>query len=139
MPTVLNKLRLGGGLLLFSGTSLPTDGTTGRNKAKPGSLYIQTSTTGAANRIFINRGTKASPTWEQVSKVITVASLGRNGAGALTLAGTRIGDKVVMAYNLTDLTDSAAGFEATITAAGQIQQSSATDLSAKKHLFQIQR
>jgi hypothetical protein len=125
----------------LSGPGVPVDGAvgtgTGAGKAPPGSIYIDT--TSGASRIYRNEGTLASPVWSLIGRTLFVPSLGRNGAGALTLAGTKVGDKVVLAYNLTDLTDSAAGFEATITVAGQIQQSSATDFSAKKHLFCVQR
>lgn len=60
---------------------------------------------------------------------------GRNGAGSLTAANAVVGDKVVAAVNLTSLTDATANFETTITVSGAIQQSSASDLSAVKHLF----
>lgn len=61
----------------------------------------------------------------------------RNGAGAVAAVGASIGDKVLMAVNLTDLSDATANFESTITVNNQIQQSSATDLSTKKHMFLI--
>ena len=58
---------------------------------------------------------------------------GKNGAGAITLTGTAVGDKVCgHVINETDLTNDSANFEATITVANQIQQSSASDLSTKK-------
>lgn len=58
---------------------------------------------------------------------------GKNGAGACTLTGAAVGDKVCgMVINETDLTDKSASFETTITVADQIQQSEAADLSAKK-------
>lgn len=58
---------------------------------------------------------------------------GRNGAGAVTLSGAKIGDKVLICTNLTDAANGAAAFEGTITVNGQIQQSSASDLSAKNY------
>jgi hypothetical protein len=57
---------------------------------------------------------------------------GHNLAGACTCTGAAVGDKVVGATNLTDATQGNALFESVITVANQIQQSSATDLSAKK-------
>jgi hypothetical protein len=58
---------------------------------------------------------------------------GRNGAGACTLTGAAVGDKVCgMVINETDVSDGSSGFEATITVVDQIQQSSASDLSTKK-------
>jgi hypothetical protein len=61
-----------------------------------------------------------------------LAFTGKNGAGACTATGTKVGDKVTGIVNLTDGTTATSLFEATITVADQIQQSSATDLSAKK-------
>lgn len=58
---------------------------------------------------------------------------GRNGAGACTLTGAKIGDKVIANINLTDADSGRASFETTITVADQIQQSSASDLSTKKY------
>jgi hypothetical protein len=63
-----------------------------------------------------------------LSTVVT----GHNGAGACTLTGAKIGDKVLMNVNISDATDAQADFEATITVVDQIQQSSASDLSTKK-------
>ena len=57
---------------------------------------------------------------------------GNNGAGACTLTGAKIGDKVLMNVNITDGTLALGDFEATITVVDQIQQSSAVDLSTKK-------
>lgn len=68
---------------------------------------------------------------------IEVTSVGRNLAGALTLAGTRVGDKVRSVTNLAG-GDATASFESTITVAGQIQQSAASDLSAVSYLFVIE-
>jgi hypothetical protein len=56
---------------------------------------------------------------------------GNAGAGACTLTGTKVGDKVIGILNLTDAAIGTSSFEATITVANQIQQSSASDLSAK--------
>lgn len=58
-----------------------------------------------------------------------------SGTGAVTLAGTQIGDTVELVANLTDDLDSSASFETTITVAGQIQQSAA--LASKVCLFFI--
>jgi hypothetical protein len=57
---------------------------------------------------------------------------GLNGAGAVTLTGAKVGDKVVLLVNLTDATDGSGSFEATVTVADQLQQSSGSNLSAKK-------
>ena len=63
--------------------------------------------------------------------------LGHNGAGAVTVAGVVVGDVVDSVINMTDLTDVTSSFEGVATVAGQVQQSAATDLSAKKCLFFI--
>ena len=71
---------------------------------------------------------------------LTVASLktlfiaGRNGIGAMTAAGIAIGDTIKLVADITDGTSIAASFEATATVADQIQQTGATDYSAKKLL-----
>lgn len=60
-----------------------------------------------------------------------LSSLGRNGAGAVTLTGTKAGDYVLGVVNNTDHTNAASSFETQISVNDQIQQSSASDLSAK--------
>jgi hypothetical protein len=76
-------------------------------------------------------GTKLSPTG------ITSGSFaGSNGAGACTLVGATVGQRVFALFEI----DTASGtvgeqskFESTITVNGQIQQSNAGNLSAKKY------
>lgn len=58
--------------------------------------------------------------------------VGRNGAGSITLTGAVVGDRVVAVINNTDGSTASSLFEAAITVGDAIQQSSATDLSAKK-------
>ena len=60
-----------------------------------------------------------------------LAFTGKNGAGACTLTGAKVGDKVIGVMNWTDGTNDAAKFESTITVADQIQQSDAGNLSTK--------
>jgi hypothetical protein len=55
---------------------------------------------------------------------------GRNGAGACTATGTKVGDLVLAIATTTGTLAGRAAFESTVTVADQIQQSSATDLSA---------
>ena len=61
--------------------------------------------------------------------------VGRNGAGAVTLTGSLVGDKVSGIVNLASgpgqSLDRTTSFEATITVANQIQQTSASDLSTE--------
>jgi hypothetical protein len=60
---------------------------------------------------------------------------GNNGAGAVTVTGTIVGDVVELVCNITDGTDVTSSFEATVTVANQVQQTSASNLSAKNLLF----
>jgi len=62
--------------------------------------------------------------------------VGKNGAGAITIAGTAIGDKVLCVVGITAaaLGDASASFEGVITVAGQIQQSSASNLSTNTYI-----
>lgn len=59
---------------------------------------------------------------------------GRIAAGAITLTGAKVGQRVIGLANLSSPADAAASFESVITVADQIQQSSASDLSAVKYL-----
>lgn len=69
--------------------------------------------------------------------------LGRNGAGPVTLTGALVGDKLDGAVNLAAgpgaSLDRTTAFEATITVANQIQQTSASDLSSDAIQFDIIR
>lgn len=61
---------------------------------------------------------------------------GRNGAGAITATGAVVGDKVIGVVGITGgaLGDATASFEGTITVVNQIQQSSASNLSANDYI-----
>lgn len=59
---------------------------------------------------------------------------GRNGAGAVTLTGAAVGDVVLGVAGISSVGNAAASFEATISVINQIQQSSASDLSAVTYL-----
>ncbi len=67
-------------------------------------------------------------------KFITVD--GRNGAGAITATGAVVGDAVIGVAGLTAgaLGAATASFESAITVADQVQQSSASNLSANDYL-----
>lgn len=70
-----------------------------------------------------------------VARTKLFAFTGRNAAGAITLTGAKVGDKVVgVADVAAGSVSAAASFESTITVADQIQQSSASNLSAVKYL-----
>ncbi len=64
-----------------------------------------------------------------------VCQAGKDGAGALTLTGARVGDSVVGAFNLTTPGDLKSSFETTITVINQIQQLSGNNLSAQQIVF----
>jgi hypothetical protein len=117
------------------GDVAPTSGTTGAGQLNAGALYLDITN----YRLWKNVGTKASPTFERATRMVTVVAAGRNAAGAVTATGFKVGDTVVSAVNLTDGTDDTANFEAAITVADQIQQSSAANLTTKKYIFQVQR
>lgn len=68
-------------------------------------------------------------------KVVATAS---NGVGAVTVAGTLVGDHVELVLNLTDATDATSSFESTVSVAGQVQQTSASDLHLKTCVFFVQ-
>lgn len=59
---------------------------------------------------------------------------GRNGAGAVTLTGAAVGDVVLGVAGISTVGNAAASFESTITVVNQIQQSSASNLSAVTYL-----
>jgi hypothetical protein len=65
------------------------------------------------------------------------AKLGRNGAGSVTVAGAKVGDKVGSVTNLTTPGDLTSSFESVVTVAGAVQQTAATDLSAVACLFTL--
>lgn len=64
---------------------------------------------------------------------------GRNGAGAINLAGTVVGDRVIGVVRQSNAADSASLFEGVITVAGQLQQVSTSDLSAVTYFLLLGR
>lgn len=66
----------------------------------------------------------------------TISFDGRSGAGSCTATGAVVGMKVLAVFGLTAgaLGNAAASFESTITVADQIQQSSASNLSANDYV-----
>lgn len=75
---------------------------------------------------------------EAGTSVRTYLFTGKNGTGACTLTGAVVGDKVCgHVINKTDDTADTANFEATVTVVDQIQQSSASNLSAKKFIVTL--
>lgn len=71
------------------------------------------------------------------TKLYSIA--GRNGAGACTMTGAKVGDKVVGVIDLAaGSVSAAASFESTVTVADQLQQSSASNLSAVKYAVLVE-
>lgn len=70
-----------------------------------------------------------------------LAAAGRNGAGAITLTGAAVGDRLIAVFGAPtaggDLQVKAVGtdFEAAVTVVDQIQQVSASNLSANTYVF----
>jgi hypothetical protein len=58
---------------------------------------------------------------------------GRNGAGPCTLPSGRVGETVLGVVSLATASNDSANFESTISAAGQIQQTSALNLSGNEY------
>ena len=72
------------------------------------------------------------------SNAIKGVASGSNGIGAVTVAGAVVGDNVEFVFDHTDGTDVTSSFQSTVTVAGQVQQTSATNLSAKTLIFFVQ-
>lgn len=64
-----------------------------------------------------------------------LATAGSNGAGAVTFTGAKVGDAVSNVANMGDGTDATSSFESTVSVADQVQQTSVSNLSAKKILI----
>lgn len=71
-----------------------------------------------------------------MQKLKMISFDGKNGAGACTATGAVVGDVVLAVFGITGGALGAAGasFEATITVVNQVQQSSASNLSANDYV-----
>jgi hypothetical protein len=69
--------------------------------------------------------------------VVSQLALGSNGAGSISFPAAVDGDFVLSALDLTTPANVTASFEAVISTAGQIRQTSSANLSAKNIWFQI--
>lgn len=67
----------------------------------------------------------------QASMFKPFCTQGHNGAGAVTATGATVGDQVIAINNITDHALANSSFEPVVTVNDQIQQTSASDLSAK--------
>ena len=69
--------------------------------------------------------------------VLVLAAAGSNGKGGVTIANAVVGDTVVNVTNLSTPGDASSSFESTVSVAGQVQQSSASNLSGNTYLFTL--
>lgn len=81
--------------------------------------------------------THAANVAQLASMTMSLVTTGRNGAGAITATGAKVGDKVVQALNMTTPANAASLFESTITVLNQLQQVSASNLTSQTYSFLI--
>jgi hypothetical protein len=73
----------------------------------------------------------------QAAPFFSAVAAGSNGAGAITVASAVKGDTVVSVTNLTAPADASSSFEAVVSVTGQVQQTSASNLSGNTYLFLV--
>lgn len=64
-----------------------------------------------------------------------ITTFGRKGAGPIPLSSALVGESVIAVINIVTHANAASSFETTISKAGQIQQTSASDLSGQEFHF----
>jgi hypothetical protein len=69
--------------------------------------------------------------------LVSQLAAGNNGAGSIAFPAAVDGDVVLLALDLTTPANVTSSFEAVISVAGQIRQTSGTNLSSKNILFQV--
>jgi hypothetical protein len=70
--------------------------------------------------------------------IVSQLAAGNNGVGSVSFPAAVDGDLVILALDLTTPANVTSSFEQVISTAGQIKQTSATNLSGKNILFQVQ-
>lgn len=60
---------------------------------------------------------------------------GRKGAGAISVGNATVGESIIKVINIVSRVDTTSSFESTVSKAGQIQQTSASDLSGNEYFF----
>lgn len=100
-------------------------------------LGIKGDGAGGSNNTLVLDGVAVGSTRSGPNS-IKFFSVGNNGAGNVTVTGVLVGDNVEFVLNLTDGADATSSFEATVSVAGVVKQTSASDLSAKKLVFFVQ-
>lgn len=74
-----------------------------------------------------------------LAKCFLISFTGHNAAGACTATSVAKGDVIFGVAGLTDVGEFKSSFESVVTVADQIQQSSASNLSAKNYLALVYR
>lgn len=108
---------------IIDGTGKPVDPATAATAFGTQTILLSGNAAGFA----VNKGLAAGGTFGIYTGL---QATGHNGAGAVTLTGALHGSSVFEVANDGDFSDLSSDFEATISTAGQIQQTSASDLSA---------
>ncbi len=70
--------------------------------------------------------------------IINLLSPGNNGAGSIAFPSAVDGDVVVFALDLTTPANVTSSFETVVSTAGQIKQTSSSNLSGKNIFFSVQ-
>jgi len=65
----------------------------------------------------------------------TFLAFGRKGAGPVPFSNMQVGEAVIAVINIVTRANSASSFESTVSKAGQIQQTSGSDLSGQEFYF----
>jgi hypothetical protein len=98
---------------------------------------VELATTGETKAgVDADRAVTAAGVRAVMSGLKFISFDGKNGAGACTATGAAVGDLVLYVAGLTEgaLGNASADFEPTITVVQEIQQSSASNLSANNYL-----
>ena len=73
-----------------------------------------------------------------LKQVAAGAAAATTGTGGIGFTGLKVGDSVEMVVNLSTPADATSSFESTISTAGFIQQTSASNLSGNTYFFLVQ-
>ncbi len=64
-----------------------------------------------------------------------ITAFGRKGAGGIPFSSVSVGEAVIAVINVVTRANAASSFESTISKAGQLQQTSGSDLSGQEFFF----
>lgn len=146
--TLTGKLTMAGSLAATVDVAATRDVTAGRNLAAVGTVtgagLISTGNVGSGQDVVSGRDVTAVRKMTVNGALVMAGNpfvkkvaVGRNGVGAVALAGVKQGDTVMLVLNLTDNTDDSAKFENPISDPDNIGQIVADDLSAKTMLYLV--